>query len=356
MKRFLTFAMALIMASLALSGCGSSTNGSSPAASSPAGSTAPGEETVAAGIKVAAIFGGPITDKSWNETAYNGLKQIEAMGAEIAFTESTPAADAPDAIRTFASSGYNVVYVNSSAFKDAAYEIAPQFPDVTFIINGVGEQGENFASLTTANGEQGYLQGIICALVTKADKVGMINGTEMTPTLDSEAGFYQAVAYVNEQKGRNVQPKVTYLGNYTDTTAGYETAKSFIAAGYDVITTVADNASNAVLQAAEEAGVLSVGNGFGQDQVAPTTMIAGITKDNEKTYVQSFKEYLEGTLLEKAATESYGINYGVVGLDGYFFPAADALTEDDKAFIKETMDKVASGEIVVKTMAEYKAQ
>ncbi|MDF2927153.1 MAG: basic rane lipoprotein [Paenibacillaceae bacterium] len=351
MKKFTVLIMAVLMVSLVLSGCGSSTDGSSPA-----GSTAPGDAGEAAGIKVAAVFGGPITDKSWNETAYNGLQKIKAMGAEVAYTESTPAADAPDAIRTFASSGYNVVYVNSSAFKDAAYEIAPQFPKVTFIINGVGKQGPNYASLTTANGQQGYLQGIITALVTKKNKVGMINGTEMTPTLDSEAGFYQAVAYVNEKKGRNVQPKVTYLGNYTDTTAGYETAKSFIAEGYDAMTTVADNASNAVLQACEEAGVLSVGNGFDQNKVAPKTMIAGITKDNEKTYVQSFKEYLDGTLLEKAATESYGINYGVVGLDGYFLPAADALTEDDKAFIKETMDKVASGEIIVKTMAEYKGQ
>lgn len=308
---------------------------------------------IASGKKVAAVFGGPITDKSWNETAYNGLLEIEAMGAEISYVENCAASEAPDAIRTYASSGYNVIFVNSSAFKDSAYEIAPEFPNVTFIINGAGKQGDNFFSLSTSNQQQGFLQGILCALATKNDKVGMINGTEMTPTLDGEAGFYQGVDYVNKTFGKNVQSKVTYLGNYTDTTAGYETAKSFIAEGYDAITTMADNASNSVLQACEEKGVLCVGNGVGQAEVAPNTLITSVKKDNEGTYVQSFKEYLEGILAENAPVEVYGVNYNVVGLEE-LNEAVSAYTDEQKTFISDTLDKLANGEIEVVTMEEYK--
>lgn len=352
MKKNKVFCMVMAgaMMSTLLFGCGNQSAEQAPSASGESPSSA--ETTGAEGLKVAAVFGGPITDKSWNETSYNGLCAIEEMGAEISYVENVAAADAPDAIRTFASSGYDVIYVNSSAFKDSAYEIAPEFPDVTFIINGAGEQGDNYFSLATGNCEQGYLQGLLCALATENGKVGYICGTEMTPTLDCEAGFYQAVAYVNEQMGTNVTSKCTYLGNYTDTSAGYQTAQSFIAEGYDCISTVADNASNAVLQACEEKGVLCVGNGIGQDEVAPTKLIAGIKKNCEGLYVESFKQYLDGTLAEKAPTETFGINYDVVGVDK-FCEAASCFTDEEMAFIEDTIAKIKSGEITVMTMAQY---
>lgn len=378
-KKLLAVVMGIVLTGAMLTACGSKAGaaetvaeaGSSKAeagsdgtaeagSTAEAGGTADGSGAAAAaqdakGLKAAAVFGGPITDKSWNETAYNGLKRIEEMGAETAYVENCTAADAPDAIRTFASSGYKLIYVNSSAFKDSAYELAADFKDVTFIINGVGQQGDNYVSIETANCEQGYIQGLLCAAASDNGKVGMICGTEMTPTLDCEAGFYQAIAYTNDKLNRKVEGKVTYLGNYTDTSAGYETGMSFAAEGCDVITTVADNASNSVLQACEEKGVLCVGNGVGQSEVAPTTLIASVKKDNEPTYVESFKMYLDGTLFEKAAAETFGVNYNVVGLDGYY-DAASCYTDEETAFIQETISKIASGEIKVQTMVEYEAQ
>ncbi|MEA4813619.1 MAG: BMP family ABC transporter substrate-binding protein, partial [Oscillospiraceae bacterium] len=214
--------------------------------------------------------------------------------------------------------------------------------------------GDNYYSLATGNDEQGFIQGLLCAVASKDGKVGMICGTEMTPTLDCEAGFYQGIAYVNENLSKNVTSKVTYLGNYTDTSAGYQTAQSFIAEGYDCITTVADNASNAVLQACEEKGVLCVGNGIGQNEVAPTTLIAGVKKNCQGLYEESFKQYLDGTLASKAPDEIFGVNYDVVGIDG-FFDAASCYTDDEMQFIKDTIEKLKSGEITVETMAQYKA-
>lgn len=337
----------LLAGALALTGCGGKTTASAPTET--AGSAA--ADTAAAGIKVAAVLGGPITDKSWNETAYNGLMQIKDMGAETSYVESCAASDAPDAIRTFASEGYNVIYVNSSAFKDAAYEIAPQFPDVTFIINGSGPQGENYVSISASNHEQGFIQGLLCATMSKSGKVGMVCGTEMTPILDAEAGFYQGCQYVNDQLGRDVEYRATYLGNFEDTTTGYETALSFIAEGYDAMTMNADNASNTVLQACEEKGVYCAGNGSGQNEVAPTKMIAGVKLDNAATYVHSFQEYLDGTLFENAGKETYGVNFGVVSIDE-FYEAANDYTDEERAFIDETIEKLANGEIEVKNMED----
>lgn len=326
---------------------------SSSAASGEASSGTASSDKPAAGLKVAAVLGGPITDKSWNQSAYNGLMAIGELGAETSFVEGCAASEAPDAIRTFASEGYNVVYVNSAAFKDSAYEIAAEFPDVFFIINSAGKSGENFVSLSSANYEQGFVQGVLCATISKSGKVGMVCGTEMTPILDAEAGFYQGVEYVNKELSRNVAYKATYLGNFEDTNAGYETALSFIAEGYDAMTTNADNASNAVLQACEEKGVYCAGNGVGQSEIAPNKLLAGVKVDNKATYLHSFQEYLDGTILENAGKETYGANFGVVAVD-QFYKAADDFTAEEKQFVDDTIAKLAAGEIVVKPMAEYK--
>lgn len=354
LKRLITLLTAAAMTGTLLTGCGSKDAAADASTEQSAAESAADGTSSAKGLKVAQILGGPITDKSWNESAYNGLMAIKEMGAETSYVESCAASEAPDAMRTFASEGYNVIYVNSSAFKDSAYEIAPEFPDVTFIVNGAGKQGENFASLSSANYEQGFIQGVLCATISKSGKVGMVCGTEMTPILDAEAGFYQGVEYVNEQLGRNVTSKATYLGNFEDTNAGYETALSFIAEGYDAMTTNADNASNAVLQACEEKGVYCAGNGVDQNEVAPTKLLAGVKVDNKATYLQSFQEYLDGTLFEKAPQETYGANFGVVAID-QFYDAANDYTADEKKFIDDTLTKLAAGEITVKNMADYKA-
>ncbi len=353
-KNLFAMMTAAALTSTLLVGCGGAATEAASGETAAATTESTSASGPAAGLRVAQVLGGPITDKSWNESAYNGLMAIQDMGAEVSYVESCAASEAPDAIRTYASEGYNVIYVNSSAFKDSAYEIAPEFPDTTFIINGAGKQGENFASLSSANYEQGFVQGVLCATISKTGKVGMVCGTEMTPILDAEAGFYQGVEYVNAQLGRNVAYKATYLGNFEDTNAGYETALSFIAEGYDAMTTNADNASNAVLQACEEKGVYCAGNGVGQNEVAPTKLLAGVKVDNKATYEQSFKEYLDGTLFEKASQEVYGANFGVVTID-QFYDAANDYTADEKTFIDDTLTKLAAGEIAVKNMETYKA-
>ena len=58
---------------------------------------------------------------SWNATAYEGLKKIEALGAEVHYTENTPASAGGDAIRTFADDGYNVIFLSSNSYQAVSY-------------------------------------------------------------------------------------------------------------------------------------------------------------------------------------------------------------------------------------------
>ena len=88
MKRILTLTLALAMSLSLLTACGSSNDSTAPSGddgSDTAGETVTDRSTVS---KIAVLLPGSITDESWNQTAYEGLQQIEEMGYETAYTEN----------------------------------------------------------------------------------------------------------------------------------------------------------------------------------------------------------------------------------------------------------------------------
>lgn len=68
-------------------------------------------------VRVALILEGAISDMSWNATAYNGLKKIEALGAEIKYVENIPASSVADAIRTFGDEGMTLFSLPPAALR-----------------------------------------------------------------------------------------------------------------------------------------------------------------------------------------------------------------------------------------------
>ena len=93
MKRILTLTLALAMSLSLLTACGSSNDSAAPSGddgSDAAGETVTDRSTVS---KIAVLLPGSITDESWNQTAYEGLQQIEEMGYETAYTENVGSKD-----------------------------------------------------------------------------------------------------------------------------------------------------------------------------------------------------------------------------------------------------------------------
>jgi len=86
-------------------------------------------------IKVGLLLTGPTTDGGWNESAYNGLKQIEEkLGAEISFAESVQATDYEKTMRDYAKAGNDVIIGHGFQFATAGKAIAEEYPDIIFII------------------------------------------------------------------------------------------------------------------------------------------------------------------------------------------------------------------------------
>lgn len=293
-------------------------------------------------LKVGLILSGSISDKSWNYTAYQGLKLIEKEGAEVFYQENVAIADCADSIRTYAEAGINLIYISSDSYQDVVAENASNYPDVTFIIINGGEQGENYYSVQISDEEQGFLMGVIAAYASDAEKAGFVGGMEITPIINGNKGFEQGVKYVNP----DVQISSAMTGDFLDVTAAKEQTVAFADAGVDVVAPMADDASIGVIEGAEGSGIYSIGSGDGQKDKGPDSMLAAVNKDTSVAYLASYKQYLEDTLSDETIPK-YGAAEGVVSLGEWLPASEEVLTEDDKNKIADVYKKLEAKEITV---------
>ena len=290
-------------------------------------------------VRVALILEGAISDMSWNATAYNGLKKIEALGAEIKYVENIPASSVADAIRTFGDEGYDVIFLATSSFADAGAATAKEYPDTQFFFINSNVVDTNCASFAIQDVQQGFMMGALSALLTKTKTVGFIGGLEIQPIKNGAQGFAQGVAYVDP----SIKVLSQNTGSMDDVNAAKQLAKSFIGQGADVLSPMANQASLGVMEAAQESegAALGIGSGLNQETVAPDAAVTAIVKDTSIAYEAAFKAYLDGTIPNEVIR--MGAAQGVVYIGEYYID----VPAEVKAQLEDIYGKLAAGEITI---------
>ena len=293
-------------------------------------------------VRVACILSGPISDMSWNYTAHQGMLKIEALGAEIAYQENVENSALPDCINTYANEGYDVIFLSTNSYEEAAMPITKDYPDTQFIIiNGQTTAG-NVTSYAVADEDQGFMQGVICAALSTTNKVGFLAAMEITPMLNGRSGFEQGAKYYNE----NAEVNSVMIGSFTDVAAAKEMTKAMIDAGVDAVAPMCDSAALGVVEAAEENRIFTASSGDGQETVGPNCVAISVVKDTSVVYEQAFKAYLNGELTDDTGIVKLGAKDGVVYLTDWF-ACADGVSEDVKAAVAAAYKALASGEITI---------
>ncbi|HYE80651.1 MAG TPA: BMP family protein [Clostridia bacterium] len=335
-KKVLLLVLALTMVVTLALGC--SKTEPAPAANTSEEPAAPETKK----MKVSVILSGPISDMSWNATAYNGLKKIEALGAEISYQENVPVSSLADSINTYGSEGYDVVFLSTNSYEDIGAQYAPQYPDTQFIlINGKASHGDNLVALQIADEQQGFLMGTAAALMSKTRSVGFVGGSEIPPIINGRKGFEQGAKYIDE----SVKVNATLIGNMDNVNQAKETAKAIIESGADVVSPMCNAASLGVLQAAEEsASAKTVGSSVGQEKNAPKSMAINIGKDTSIAYETAYKNFLAGKLGKEVV--KMGAAEGVIFLTEWFDAAKD-VPNDVREKLKVIYNDLAAGKITI---------
>ena len=262
MKKFAWLLTLLVALSMVLSACGSA----------PAATTAPAEK-----FRVAVVMPSAINDLAFSQSMYDALLRIQTdMGGpdkfEFVYSENMFVVDdAAAAIRDYATQGYNLVIAHGSQYGSSLQEIAPDFPNTSFAwgttVDTFGQP--NIFAYEAAAQEGGYVNGVMAAMLTKSDVIGVVGPIETGDAKLYIDGFKAGVAATNPA----IQVNVNYIGSFSDTALAAEAANTHIAAGADVLTGTAQMVVGAIGKA-KESNALWFGTQSNQASLAPSIVVA----------------------------------------------------------------------------------
>ena len=220
---------------------------------------------------------GEIDDKSFNQSAYEGVKQAGTeLGALVNYVETKDAKDYGTNIALFAEKKYDVIVTVGFALTDATIQAATTYPDIKFI--GVdqfqvpGSELPNLAGLIFSEDKAGFLAGALAAMLTETGTVAAVLGTDLVPPVVAfKVGYEAGALYIN--------PDITLISTFhpggldvafTDPEWGAATAKQAIDNGADVIFGAGGKTGNgALIEVAGNAGLYCIGVDSDQWETVP---------------------------------------------------------------------------------------
>jgi basic membrane protein A len=265
----------LMLLALVLVACGGATGDTGPEggeATEEAEADCASEEVFCVGLVTDV---GEIDDKSFNQSAWEGVQQAEAeLGAQVDFIETQDAKDYGTNIALFADAGYDVIVTVGFALGEATLEAAATYPDVDFI--GVDQfQVETVANVTGLifpEDKSGFLAGALAAQMSESGTVAAVLGTDLVPPVVAFKEGYEAGA-------RYINPDITLISTYhpggldvafTDPEWGASTAAQAVDQGADVVFGAGGKTGNgALIEVAGHEGLYCIGVDTDQWETVP---------------------------------------------------------------------------------------
>ncbi|MBW9088306.1 BMP family ABC transporter substrate-binding protein [Rhizobium wenxiniae] len=283
---------------------------------------------LAAEIKPALVYGtGGKFDKSFNEAAYAGAEMYKKeTGTDYRDFEPTSDTQGEQAIRNFASRGYNPVIAVSFAWTSAMEKVAGEFPDTKFVIVDSVVDLPNVRSVVYNEAEGSYLVGLLAGMASKTGKVGFVGGMDIPLIRKFGCGYVQGAKSVKADMQVFQNMVGTTGAAWNDPVRAGELTKNQIDQGADVIYAAAGASGLGVLQTAADNKKLSIGVDSNQNHVHPGSVLTSMVKRVDLAVYNAYKDAAEDKFT--AGVQSNGIkDEGVVA----------AIDDNNKALITPEM-------------------
>lgn len=219
---------------------------------------------------------GEVDDKSFNQSAWEGVQQAEKdLGALVKYVETKDAKDYGSNIALFADKKYDVIVTVGFALGAATGEAAKKYPDIKFI--GVDQfQSEpflpNFVGLIFHEDQSGFLAGALAAMMSKTGTIAAVLGTNLVPPVQAfKVGYEKGAQYI--------KPDIKVIATYhpggldvafTDPEWGATTAKQALDNGADVVFGAGGKTGNgALIEVAGNPGKYCIGVDSDQWETVP---------------------------------------------------------------------------------------
>lgn len=303
--------------------------------------------------KIAYVITGTLGDEGFFDSGYEGLGQAkeEFKAQEVKSIESFDPVDWEPNLRNAAQAGYDLIFAGGTPMKDYVAKLAPQFPDIHFVLfDGKITDIENVISVEYGEEQGAYVAGVLAALMTTETdieginpekKVGFIGGMDIAVGQNWLNGFKQGVAAVDPE----IEVLSAFAGDFGDPAKGKELALAQYEQGADVILHGAGDTGLGVLEAAKVSGHYAIGSDADQDGLQPGHVLTSVMKRVDNS-LYNVAEMHYTDKWEGGQTFMYNIeNDGVVLTD--MSTIGDKVPEAVREKVQSTIDDIKSGKIEV---------
>ncbi|WP_282609728.1 BMP family protein [Pelagibius sp. Alg239-R121] len=288
-------------------------------------------------FKVAIVLPGVVTDKSFNQAGYEGVKKAsEDLGFPMAHSEKVPQPDQPEALSDYARRGYNVVIGHGGEFQESVNRVARRHKDTMFIVVNGTEPKDNVATMVFDMKSMGYVIGYTGGKLSKSGIGGFVGAQKIKAYVELGEGFDAGFKAARPDG----TAKSAWTNDWDDIAKGKEAALNLISQGADVIFPTMDNGVIGSLQAVKEKG--QKGFGIYYDAVV----------DWPDTVVQSAVLDMRGALGTILETAKNGKLEGKAYKYGFETPRAfrlgsfhDSVPAEVQADVESVVAKIKSGEM-----------
>ena len=359
MKHLTKLVAAAGIVTLALAGCGGGTTSNGGGGAS--------EAKDAATFKACAVSdAGGWDDKSFNESAYNGLKAAQdSLGIQINTAESSSDTDFVPNVEAMVSDGCNLIIGVGFNLEQAIHKSAEQNTDLHYaLVDSSFTDGQE--TVTVENGrpllfntaEAAFLAGYAAAGMTKTGKVATFGGMKIPSVTVFMDGFVDGVDAYNKAKGTSVQvlgwDKATQNGSFTqdfdNQTLGKEQAQQFISQGADIIMPVAGPVGLGAAAAAKADGntwIIGVDSDWYEANPDYSSIVlTSVMKEIGASVEQSIKDSVDG----KFSSDPYVGTLANGGVSLAPFHDFDAKVSDElKADLAKLTEDIKTGKLVIES-------
>ncbi len=222
-------------------------------------------------------------DLAFSQSIVDALESIKADydgEFEISASENLwNVEEAAIALEDYAAQGYDLVIAHGSQYGSSLVEIAPMFPDTTFAhgttVDTFTEEGITNVYAYEARAEEGaFVMGVMAAMLTEEDVIGIIGPIETGDAKLYVDGFAAGVLWADEE----IEVLVNYIQSFSDVALAATAAEDMLAQDADILTGTAQMVPGAVNQA-READALWFGTQANQAELAPEIVVASQVYD-----------------------------------------------------------------------------
>jgi len=326
MKRHISILFTILMLlALALSAC------------APKATEAPVEEQKIEEekTKVALMVPGVVSDQSWNQFGFEGLKQAEEeCDVAIGYSEEVAQDEQVEVIRNYVAEGYHIIIGHGGEYEDALATVAKEYPDLLFGVTDGQALISNMVASRLSFRQMGYLAGILACNMTESNHVAYVVG-ELLPCCDEGIeGYTRGI----ETCGKDIEVEYIATGSWSDVAKAREAGLALIDNGVDVLWHMLDTADAGLISAAEDEGIWAIGLYRDSSSLGPNSIIGSILgSPGAMVYSLACGNGIAGETIPVTVNTPGGID---VHLTGFTPP-------DVQQKVLDALEKMRSGEIDV---------